>query len=216
MYSTDDECLVVANLERAQSDSALAPRKPSDDWVELLPACRDGAGADAVARALVAREQRKAQVGVAECLVRMREIDAVANVEMARVHQDGSTDRRRIEQEEQSKRFKQLAGVMNLSVREKAVTARAVAAGTERVETARVAANERVDVARIHEAERGAALTRVVVGVVMGAVVARTFSSRRRLSWAAMCFGSGPVLGPRGVHAPQRAQHGRIFLQVEE
>ncbi|CAE7460743.1 PPD7 [Symbiodinium natans] len=61
---------------------------------------------------------------VAECLMRIKEIDGIAKVEQCRLSESGLTERSRIAEEARSQRYKHLVDVMQVSVKEGAETAR--------------------------------------------------------------------------------------------
>jgi len=128
MYSFDDELL--------------------EQYDQILQ-CSDSKATDAVSRILVAREQRKAAVGVAECLVRIKELDAAASVEVTQLKEENATARKRIEQEHKTLRLKRLANVMDLSVREQAHTAREAIVAQEQTKREAIGVQERVETLRI-------------------------------------------------------------------
>lgn len=68
------------------------------------------------------RDGRSAQV--AECLVRLKEIDGMTQVEQCRLSETGMTERQRIVEEQRSKRYERLAEVIEASVKEGAATNR--------------------------------------------------------------------------------------------
>mmetsp|Transcript_119159 Transcript_119159/g.186962 ORF Transcript_119159/g.186962 Transcript_119159/m.186962 type:complete len:272 (-) Transcript_119159:42-857(-) len=105
--------------------------------------------ADAMARAIVAREQSKTAVALAECAVRMKEIDVMGKMEMTKVAENASVERCKIQQEHQSQRFARMADVWELATKEQASTIKETSALKEGTKRQAVAAKERVDVARI-------------------------------------------------------------------
>mmetsp|Transcript_37569 Transcript_37569/g.75732 ORF Transcript_37569/g.75732 Transcript_37569/m.75732 type:complete len:348 (+) Transcript_37569:68-1111(+) len=102
----------------------------------------------AVCQAIVAAESRKAAIGVAECLVRIKELDSTASVEQRRLAELGATERCRITQEEQSKRFGRWADVAQVSALESAKTERQAIAAKKDVCREAVAAHARVEMCR--------------------------------------------------------------------
>eukprot|EP00404_Azadinium_spinosum_P022524 CAMPEP_0180622006 /NCGR_PEP_ID=MMETSP1037_2-20121125/35453_1 /TAXON_ID=632150 /ORGANISM="Azadinium spinosum, Strain 3D9" /LENGTH=128 /DNA_ID=CAMNT_0022642223 /DNA_START=42 /DNA_END=425 /DNA_ORIENTATION=- len=95
-------------------------------------ACRAlaAASSEAASRVAVAAESRKAAIGVAECYVRIKELESTAGVEQRRLIEVGATERCRITEEQRSRRTERLASVAQTSVTSNGVVAReAVAAG---------------------------------------------------------------------------------------
>jgi len=96
------------------------------------------------------QQQAIAAVGMAQCLVRLKELESCANVEQQRLVQQGATDRCRITQEHLSKRLHRMADVAEVAVRGDAETKRLSIAATERVHDKSSASHERVQVLRAH------------------------------------------------------------------
>mmetsp|Transcript_168061 Transcript_168061/g.539683 ORF Transcript_168061/g.539683 Transcript_168061/m.539683 type:complete len:364 (+) Transcript_168061:70-1161(+) len=97
------------------------------NWTEDVSACQAlvNAGAiDAASRVAVAAEKRRTAVEVANCFVRIKEIESFANVEQKRLGELGATERCRISETERSKRSDRMAGVAEVSVKEGARTQR--------------------------------------------------------------------------------------------
>mmetsp|Transcript_50417 Transcript_50417/g.130078 ORF Transcript_50417/g.130078 Transcript_50417/m.130078 type:complete len:358 (-) Transcript_50417:133-1206(-) len=97
------------------------------NWTEDVSACQAlvNVGAiDAASRVGVAAEKRRTAVEVANCFVRIKEIESFANVEQKRLGEFGATERCRISETERSKRFDRMAGVAEVSVKEGAQTQR--------------------------------------------------------------------------------------------
>lgn len=133
--------------------------------------------ADAMARAIVAREQSKAAVAIANCMVQIKELDVMGDTEKTRITQNALSDRCRILQDEQSKRFQRLAEVWDVSTKEQAVTARTTVEVKETTKREAVASMERVEALRVKSQAE--------------------VSSNRTLAMAALCFGilSRGILG---------------------
>lgn len=95
-----------------------------------LSTCLDAThGASEVAQQLRVLSAQRGSAGrfhseVAECLMRMKEIDGIAKVEQCRLSESGLTERSRIVEEARSQRYKHLVDVMQVSVKEDAETAR--------------------------------------------------------------------------------------------
>lgn len=95
-----------------------------------LSTCLDAThGASDVAQQLRVLSAQRGSAGrfhseVAECLMRMKEIDGIAKVEQCRLSESGLTERSRIVEEARSQRYKHLVDVMQVSVKEDAETAR--------------------------------------------------------------------------------------------
>jgi hypothetical protein len=146
--------------------------------------------------AIVAQEQAKAMRDVADCMVRIKELDVMGDTEKTRIVQDGLTERFRIMQDQQSTRFNRLAKVWDLSTKERAVTERSAA--KEKAETTReaVASMERVEVLRVQTqaqayTQRYLAIVAFAIGLVtsgFSGMLPFRFAWRRRgrLPWLTM------------------------------
>ncbi|CAE6937733.1 PPD7 [Symbiodinium sp. CCMP2592] len=106
----------------------MDPGMPPD--LLALSTCLDAThGASEVAQQLRILSAQRGSAGrfhseVAECLMRMKEIDGIAKVEQCRLSESGLTERSRIVEEARSQRYKHLVDVMQVSVKEDAETAR--------------------------------------------------------------------------------------------
>eukprot|EP00439_Symbiodinium_sp_Y106_P031825 s2677_g3.t2 len=106
----------------------MDPGMPPD--LLALSTCLDAThGASEVAQQLRVLSAQRGSAGrfhseVAECLMRMKEIDGIAKVEQCRLSESGLTERSRIVEEARSQRYKHLVDVMQVSVKEDAETAR--------------------------------------------------------------------------------------------
>ncbi|CAE7750760.1 PPD7, partial [Symbiodinium sp. CCMP2456] len=106
----------------------MDPGMPPD--LLALSTCLDAThGASDVAQQLRVLSAQRGSAGrfhseVAECLMRMKEIDGIAKVEQCRLSESGLTERSRIVEEARSQRYKHLVDVMQVSVKEDAQTAR--------------------------------------------------------------------------------------------
>mmetsp|Transcript_15337 Transcript_15337/g.42048 ORF Transcript_15337/g.42048 Transcript_15337/m.42048 type:complete len:242 (-) Transcript_15337:14-739(-) len=193
MYCLDDERenLALASLRRdAGTAEEVLPRTSSDDVLRSCGAMSqvsDANTADAISRALVAREQRRAAVGVAECLVRIKELDALAEVETTRLTQQGATERQRVEEEQKSQRVERLAKVLDLSIKEQAHTVRASVATMEQTKREAIAVHERLETTRIKASEWNFGLASHIFVAALAATLAggrRRASSSRFLRFA--------------------------------
>jgi len=176
---------------------------PNSPEVVLLRSTSGGSGrqlqqtdpsvADAMSRAIVAREHTKATVALADCMVRIKELDVMGDTEKTRITQSGLSDRMRILQEQQSKRFSRMAEVWDVSSKEQAVTQRAATQVKEETKREAVASMERVENVRIQtqaqvSGSRSMALVALASGIIARSVLSYIripFVPRRRrgLPW---------------------------------
>eukprot|EP00929_Paragymnodinium_shiwhaense_P085220 TRINITY_DN45654_c0_g1_i1.p1 TRINITY_DN45654_c0_g1~~TRINITY_DN45654_c0_g1_i1.p1 ORF type:complete len:297 (-),score=95.10 TRINITY_DN45654_c0_g1_i1:278-1168(-) len=136
----------------------------STDIKLMLPAGGDRGNAAAVAEVLVAREKRKAAVGVAECMVRMKELDALASVEKTRLTETGATERFKVAQEQQSLRAKRWAEVADTAIVQKKEMHVETVRQTEDTKRQAISASERVETERIKSADWQLGLVRWAFG----------------------------------------------------
>lgn len=203
---------------------ALPHRASSEDFSAacgmFFSGNNDPRTAEAFASALVAREQRKAAVGVAELLVRAKEIDAMAQVETTRLIERGSTDRTKIEQEQQSIRFQRMANVMDLATTEDAQTSREATVLVEQTKREAISAHERVENVRIKTSAWHLGTLRYVFAAMLGAIVVRGVGRRGRrrrsysiLSPLAIMAALIVLVWRVDVHASTYASWSFYFLQ---
>mmetsp|Transcript_76559 Transcript_76559/g.140166 ORF Transcript_76559/g.140166 Transcript_76559/m.140166 type:complete len:242 (+) Transcript_76559:75-800(+) len=171
MYSSNDEQLSITPRNVSQ--------KPSEDPQLIIPSNLDPAVAKAMAQAMVAREQRLAATQVAECLVRVKELETSADVEITRLKEDGSTERCRITEEHQSQRFARWSDVKQFTVKEQSETRRAEVEMTELTKRQAVAAHERVEGVRIRAAASSSSFASFAVAAAAGALAAAGLTRRR-------------------------------------
>eukprot|EP00927_Polykrikos_kofoidii_P069379 TRINITY_DN64833_c0_g1_i1.p1 TRINITY_DN64833_c0_g1~~TRINITY_DN64833_c0_g1_i1.p1 ORF type:complete len:282 (-),score=37.48 TRINITY_DN64833_c0_g1_i1:391-1134(-) len=178
----------------SNAGNVVTPLKKSfdiNDVCKALSLPQDAQVAQAMAEVLVAREQRMSAVGVAECMVRMKELDAVASVENTRTIELGSTERCRIQQEQKSMRMRSIAEVMDRSVKERAATQRLTVTEVERTKRTEVAAHERVETVRAQVAASKATSLRFVSALALVVTLSVRSASRPRLrvsTLTAFCF----------------------------
>lgn len=154
-------------------------QKPSDDSQLVIPSNLDPAVADAMARAMVAREQRLAATQVAECLVRVKELEASADVEITRLKENGSTERCRIAEEHQTNRFARWSDVKQFTVKEESETKRAEVEMTEQTKRQAVAAHERIEAVRISAASSSSRFAYFALAAAGGAFATAGLTRRR-------------------------------------
>lgn len=175
----------------------------------------DPAMADAMARAVVAREQSKAVQHVADCMVKIKELDVMGDTEKTRITQGGLSERHKIMQEEQSKRFQRLAQVWDLSTKEKATTDREATVTKEETKRVAVASKERVEGMRVQASAQTSnyrSLALVALGTGMstrGVLSFLPFGGQRRrrggMSWLSLvmflcgCIYAARRWGPNSI-----------------
>lgn len=164
MYSSEDEQQQLYLASSAETQVARCPdsgngipdfRTNMDEssGFMMLRKGGDRHAMEAMSNVLIAREQTRSQVGVAECLVRIKELDAMANVEMARLSQTGETERCRIKEDNQTSRSQRLAAVTEMSIKETATTKRQEVTETSKTKREAIAVHERVETLRIKTSE---------------------------------------------------------------
>eukprot|EP00928_Gymnodinium_smaydae_P008400 TRINITY_DN13063_c0_g1_i1.p1 TRINITY_DN13063_c0_g1~~TRINITY_DN13063_c0_g1_i1.p1 ORF type:complete len:261 (-),score=44.46 TRINITY_DN13063_c0_g1_i1:79-861(-) len=192
MYSADDSAayqLAAAGTPRRDGNAGGAAALARCDSDEISPACgllfpaqngQTAAQAEALAQVLVARERRKAAEAVAECMVRIKEIDATADVRKVSLSERGRTERCEIVEEQRSRRYQRFAEVATTAVREGAETTRLAAQGREETKREALAVHARVETLRIEAAQRSAGFWRLVLAAFSGALAARFLHRRAR------------------------------------
>lgn len=176
MYSCNDDSPMAAFASQIVPHQADESSKVMPNNISTL----DPAVADAMARAMIAREQRLATTHLADCMVRVKELEVSAGVEVTRIKEEGSTERCRIKEEHQSQRFARWSDVTSLSVKEDNQTKRVEVEMAEQTKRQAVAAHERVEGIRIKTAASSASTASFVMATVIGALGAGTLVGRRR------------------------------------
>eukprot|EP00435_Cladocopium_sp_Y103_P063512 s1099_g25.t1 len=125
---------------------AMEPANPSD--LLALRSCSGIAPDMQQAIQLLSRGGNvgRSNPGVAECLMRIKEIDAQAQVEQCKLSESGMTERQRIQR---SKRFDCLAEVIQASVREGAVTTRQAISARAEVSKQTIKGNVQIEESRL-------------------------------------------------------------------
>jgi len=126
----------------------------------------------------VAKQNRQSAVAVAERLVRAKELESGALVEIKRMAEEYSTTRCRIVEEEKSRRFEHMATVAKLSIAERERTERErdqLRAATEREE---VTTRARLEESWLRSAQSLCNVTPWALGSFVGALSARVVGNK--------------------------------------
>lgn len=101
---------------------------------------------------MVASEQRRATLGVADCLVRIKEIESIARVEHSRISEHGAVERCRIQETQRSVRAAKAASVAQANVAEECRTRGKAIEAAKSVAHRAIAAEQRVEEVRLKHA----------------------------------------------------------------
>jgi len=184
--SRREQRATVLQLTGAANSTATAER--AERHVRHGERCEVVLRADeAVARIALAREKRKTKLGIAECLVRMKELDSLAVVECRRLEETGASERCRIVEEHRSSRFERSTGVQHASIVEREKTERQKVAADRETEREAVAAHAMIETRRLRSEEGqagfGSYCIAIVLGMTISELAASTVLRSRRDTW---------------------------------
>jgi len=129
------------------SDLAMEPADPSD-FLALRSSSGFAPDMQQAIQLLSRGNPGRSTPGVAECLMRIKEIDGQTQVEQCRLSESGMTERQRIVEEQRSKRYECLAEVIQASVKEGAVTTRQAISARAEVSKQTIKGNVQIEESR--------------------------------------------------------------------